>query len=882
MRFKQFKAASLIFLAAVLAACGGGGGSGNDSGFNPPAARATATASQTSIPAASSTDISVRITEGSGAAVRDGVVVTGSVSPASVGRVFGLTAAGALTSESTATTVGGNANFRFVGASPGTATVTFSAQDPNTTGRIITTSVTVNVTPGLPRLSIEATRTTLPVNAANVPIFWGTPYMAEVTITVRDQFGNLVNKENGVTVAVNPVGQTGGYSTLDDPETEENEFFIRMGAGPVDVIAGKATIFLHSLNFAGTTTLTVTYDSCVCDGGDGNVYTASQVFTIASGQGPMPAEVNIAGPRQPVYVATSGGNSNGQFELRVVDAIGQSVPDPVAGNVAWNNVRIEIVGDDLGARLSGVNAAGQTVTGNAISVRTFNGIGSVTVFGATRPGLLQFRVSADRADNNVDNGLQEAIHATASVVIGDGVLFDVQLTTPRVNVLFVNPTGDDVETGIIEIDEDNELEIPLQPDGTYSRTISVIATDRLGNPVLPGTVINFGLIDEPQVSGISDFVVRGNDGRPQVGATHFTAPSGSFSGIGPGDTLVVFGKRESGLPFGLTPPPHGYRDLESARQVSQVLSQNSLNVTRRFNHNDDTGVSLPVPVGGLLPYVIGRATDGNIVATATTNELGVATTLMTYPVSRLGKYVVIWAQGNGDVVAGSPETVTDAEVAFFAGLAPARTFAIPGNIPANTTADVTVCVVDALRMGLANVGISGEFVNLDGQGSIQFLGGGPLPHLTGDDGCVIARVTTSGVLQGNPSVHFFGAGPPAVVNIVRGTLVLQARPTLMFGSGTITLRLISATGQPLSGYQLVGSCEAAAPTMLTITEGPGTTNASGETTVSVTAFELNRAGSAGSGTCTFSTADGSATATVQFQGIDMCTINLSPPHPDCP
>jgi hypothetical protein len=875
MSLMHIKTACLLAAVALLTACGGGGGSGNSSGFNPPGFNASASAQATSIPSGSTTDISVRITEPNGTPIRDGVVVSASVNPSSVGTIVGITAGGA-TQSPTSPTVAGNANFRFTGDAPGTATVTFSATDPNAPARTISTSITITVTQGQPRLSIQPERTTLPINAFNVDPFLGSPYMTEVTIIVRDATGNPVNLPDGVQVSVNPVGATGGFTTLDDPETTDiNEFLQRMGQAPVDVVAGRATIFLHSLNFSGTTTLTVSHT-----GADGRTFEATQVFTIVSTLPRLPAQVIVNPPNLPLYVVDSGGNSSAQIELIVLDGTSQPVPDPVAGNAAFNNVRVEILGDALGARLTGINAAGQSVSGTSIVVRTFNGISGVSLSGATRPGQILLRATSDRADNNVDNGISDPVFGQRSLVISDGVLFDLQITNPFVNALFVNPVDPDVD---VDVDDNG---IPREPDGTYSLTISAIATDRQGNPVLPGTVINFGLIDEPQEIGLGDFLISGNDGRPQVGGINFTAPGGQFmtagGGAGPGDTLVVFGKRESQLPFGLTPPPHGYRDLESARLVARINSQTSLDVTRRFNFNDDTGVSVPVPAPGLLPYVIGRATDGNITASGVTDERGVVSVQMNYPVSRLGKVVVIWAQGNGDIVAGSPETVTDAQTMQFYGLAPAELFVSPSQIPANTSAIVQACVLDAARSPISGVRISASFADFQGTGSITFLGSGPMPNLTGANGCVNARITTAGVGEGNPRVVFSGAGDTAEVQILRGTLVLQAVPSVIFGSSTVTLTLLDAGGVPQPGYQITGSCTATAPTTLTITAGPGVTNAAGQTTVSISATELNRIGSAGSGQCVFQTVDGSATATVVAQGIDVCTLGTSPRPPGCP
>src|SRR5690606_7732592 len=124
--------------------------------------------------------------------------------------------------------------------------------------------------------------------------------------------------------------------------------------------------------------------------------------------------------------------------------------------------------------------------------------------------------------------------------------------------------------------------------------VAIVATDRLGNPVLPGTTITFGLIDEPQQFGVGDFFLSGLDGNPQEGGTNFTAPGGAFltagGGAGPGDALVLFGEDLI-----------GNRDHESARRIVSVNSQTSLTVKRRFNHNDTTGSV--VNSGPVLPYV---------------------------------------------------------------------------------------------------------------------------------------------------------------------------------------------------------------------------------------------------------------------------------------
>ena len=858
----SMKSLILLSLAAILTACGGGGGAGNDSGFNPPGINISATASNTSIGINSSTDVTVRMAQVSGAPIANGTLVSASVSPAGIGNISSLTTAGSTTSP----TSGGNATFRFQsGGQTGNATLSFSAQDPTTPGRTASTTLVIAITgssTGDSRLTISPVRTSLPVNAFNVAPFLGSPYLAEVTITVRTASGQAVNLPDGIQVSVNPVGATGGFSTLDDGTTTAvNEFLVRLGQGPVDVVAGRATIFVHSLNFAGATTLTVTFR----DPETGQAVTTTQTFTIGAITPALPADV-ILSPQlgRPVYVQGAGGNTTTQLEVRVNDANGQPVPDPVSGNTSFNNVRLELLGENAGERLSGLNAQGQNASGTTISVRTTNGIAGVIFTSGTRVGTVVVRATADRADNNVDNGISDPVVTERSVVVSDGRLFNIEITQPIANALTINP----VNPGVTP----TPGTIPGSPDGSYSVTVAIIATDRLGNPVVPGTVIKFGLIDEPQAGGV--FLIAGNDGNPQEAGTLFTAVTGRFrsagGGAGPGDALVIFGKE---VP--------GNRDLESARVIATVNSETSLTVQRRFNRNDDTGSI--VDFGGVLPYVIGRATSATIVADGLTNEFGVARTTMTYPVSRLGRRVIVWAQGDGDIIGGVPETVADVDILSFAGVGPLTLVVSPSTIPANTTSLVSACVSDALGSPIQGVSIGFGFEGLSGSGSVDGTpNSGFLGNLTGPDGCAIARVVTSGVSVNGGTLVFTAGGERAEVDIVRGDLVLQARPSVITSTSTLVrLTLLNGNGEPQGGYQIVGECTGTNGTIVALSNGPGITNANGETTVQVTATNLDQVNQAGGGRCTFQTVDGSATTTVEIIGQDICDQGFSPPPDGC-
>lgn len=223
-------------------------------------------------------------------------------------------------------------------------------------------------------------------------------------------------------------------------------------------------------------------------------------------------------------------------------------------------------------------------------------------------------------------------------------------------------------------------------------------------------------------------------------------------------------------------------------------------------------------------------------------------------------------------------------------MAPLRLIATPEKIPGNTNTSVLVCVLDATGNPVRGVRIGFSFVGLQtGTGSVdgQSLAG-VLTNPTGVDGCSVASVTTSGILAApgggqGPRIVFNAGGASDDVEIVVGNLVLQAFPGGFFagcGSRQIRLRLTNSSGAPVSGVQLVGSCQASGGTLYILIP-PGITDANGETTATVYMC-LDGIGSAGSGTCTFSTPTGTPSTVVTFQGVDICTLGFSPPPAGCP
>ncbi len=703
--------------------------------------------------------------------------------------------------------------------------------------------------PASGKISIVAETQELPLNSLGALPDPGGPFTTEVTITLRNHDGTLINAATTVNVSINPVS-VATFSTLDDPSTDDiNEILQRWGQAPVDVVAGQATVFVTSYKSAGTATLTVTSP----DVNGLAIQSASMDFTVGNVAAPTPANISASSQYPGVYLANSGGRSSTLLTAVVTDAGNQTVPDSDAANVQF-----EVVGDSSNGSLTGDSGNGQK-----IQVHTTKGVAHGSFKAGTVQGPVTVKVTADAADNNVSNGISDPVTATLTVVVSDGQLYSLEITSPafasKLPGITVNslPVSDDTEPA-----SGSTSLIPPNPDATLSLTVSALATDRQGNPVLPGTAIRFGSVDEPvapfdQSGGGNYFQISGTDGNPKEGGTLFTAPTGHFTtaggGAGPGDALVVFGKAVQ-----------GNANLESALTVSQINGPGSLNTTSSFNMNDTTGSS--VDYGAVLPYLIGRSMHGNITATADTNDVGVASAKLTYTVNSVGHAAAIWAQGAG------ADRVTDALTLTYPGVAPATLIAYPSPIPGNTTTNVTVCLSDALGIPLRGYPISFAFQLNGGTGSVDGVAtGGIMNHYTGADGCTTGQVKTSGVPASSGdgdsgSLMFSAAGATAEVKIKVQVAFLQASPSPVCsadGDDTatpsvpadpayVTVKAFTTGGGPASGVNITASCSDGA----TVTPSSGVTSGAGTVGFQIVAPDNV------SSTCTYTADNGMTTTSI--------------------
>lgn len=741
-------------------------------------------------------------------------------------------------------------------------------------------------------ITLSATRTELPVNDVGYqPIEYGNPTQAEVTITFRHADGSLVTGQD-VHVSIAPVNVAALSCLVDGNECEDgNQLY---GSVVIPGINGQASIFVNSRLQAGTATMTVS----ATDPNTAATVSASLRFTVTSGVGTTPASIQLNASPAGIYMPGSSGNTNSVISAVVRDGAGQLVPDPAGGNSGADNLVFEIVGDSGGAKLS-ANSVGGPVSGNRVTTHTVNGRATVSFQSGTVQGPIQVRATADRADNDVSNGVTDPFSVTTSVIVSDGKLYSLELTSPlfapRLPGIEINQLP---VSGEVAPPNDGDDIIPPNPDATLSLHVTALAMDRQGNPVIPGTPVRFGLVDTPvtpydlEDGTGNQFAISGTDGNPREGGTLFTAPSGRFAsaggGAGPGDALLVFGNAVA-----------GNADLQNAATVTTINSNTSLNVDRSFNLNNTTGSSQDY--GSVLPYLIGRAAHGNITNGGMTDELGRVHGRMTYTVNTVGHAAAIWVQGEGtDPVSNGSRQVSDAVTLTYPGVAPATLVASPNPILGNSEQTVTVCIADALGIRLRGFPVDFQFRGLSGTGTVDGISGhGTINRRTGADGCADATVVTSGLPEseadGNSGqITFAAAGAESTIDIVVEVAVLQASPASVSVpqtgiSGNITLRALAADGTPVPGAVITGTCTASGGDGASISPASftGTTGADGRTVHPYRAEDFVKLGSnpisdppqVGNGECTYTSAS-NRSVTVPFMGV-ASNCSFSPLPPEC-
>lgn len=891
---------SILAASLIVVACGGSSSGSFDEGGS---ASLSITAEENEVPAnpqnfAPNPDadytvqVNVRFTRANGSSVSDGTQVSLSSSNSARGTVSPVSDPDDNGGSATTGTSGGVARFLFT-SGPETGGVTLSASGSNPSG-----SGSVNATFEMTvvesdddegRLSVSGSET-MPANTQGVGIFLGSPFINELTVRYRGPDGNAGQVADGeVGVAVSPVSR-GAFSTLDDPETDDvNEFLQLMGSGPVNMTAGVATVFVHSFDEPGPLTVSVSGQ----DATSGENFSTEFVIEIEDGAANfLPSQIDFMVSNDPVYIQGSGGATSKAITLNVLDSGNNPVPDPEGHGAEFNNVHLELdAPEGSGARLSGTGADG-SVSGTEIDVRTVNGIANFSLDAGSETGSHRIIATVDRADNNVDNDLNDPLTAERTVEVGDGRLASIEVVSPNMEAIRENfATFIDTDLGP---ETDPETGLLIVPDGTYSLTVTALATDGAGNPVIPGTTINFGKIDAPLASESPQyFVFSGFEGDPEEAGHIFTAAdaaegflddsSAPDEAVEPGDTLAMFGKS---VP--------GNREHEAARTIDDVIDDETVTVSQAFNPNDGSGAI--VDDGPAIPWVIGRSQVGVVESSGAVNTQGRVSVELTYPTDEIGRPLVLWSQGSR-AEESTTKSVAEIEAIAFPGMRPLLLTADPSSVQGNSVAEIRLCLQDALGARVNNARIRGVISAGPASGSLD---GEPMPALTelatGSDGpgCVLTELETSDMVPDGDEaeVHFTFGDAEAFVTVVApesGRLLVQPSratdPTINIHSVAILLTLLDGSDNPIAGAALTGTCDGGGGT-LELETPPGSTDENGEAVATVL-MGMSACGDGSgedfprTGQCEFTTSSGTPVGYFTAVGNDLSLFGGSPsPCPD--
>ncbi len=302
-------------------------------------------------------------------------------------------------------------------------------------------------------ITLRADRTNLPLNIAGEGPMIGGRYTTTLFVEAKDSLGNPIQGGEDVFFSCNIVAglDAGALYYLDgDPEHETTEviddvevtFPNAYRAVTLETNAGSASFHLHAANIVDTVVVRCT----VTEAGSGIQRSAQVSIQIG---GPPSGKVSqiVFDTISPnlLFVQGMNGETQVQIQANVVDEAGQVV-NPATGA---NDMQVRIVpllsstADD-DATLRGVNAAGQAVAGSSLHIRSINGKAQFALVSGNNPGGILIEAISDRSDNNVGNGIGEAVFNWASVTVVDVV----PSTQPNDDTLAITTTslGDATES----------------------------------------------------------------------------------------------------------------------------------------------------------------------------------------------------------------------------------------------------------------------------------------------------------------------------------------------------------------------------------------------------------------------------------------------------
>lgn len=326
---------------------------------------------------------------------------------------------------------------------------------------------------------------------------------------------------------------------------------------------------------------------------------------------PVPASLSISASERAIYVSGVGQMESSTITVRLLTSNGGPAQDAPAG---INNVRLSFVTQPNGGEfLLGTQASGQLVqNAKTLEAATTNGVATFTLNSGRLPGVVELMAEAL---DNTGASYSPALQTQASVLsIASG---------PAHSIVFSYPVLDAIQD---------------MGNGSYRREGGLLVTDRYGNPVADGTVINLGVIDSvllsnraPQINyGFTSTVIDGRAATAANSALLTDLSNALFRSavITRNNTSRYIEAQDRVLLFNA-------QAQDKSRFVSAVPEQaSSLTVNKAYQH---TETQLQYVIGASLLGTQVAGTDPNkadLVSGQAVTKDGAASFYLTYPANR--------------------------------------------------------------------------------------------------------------------------------------------------------------------------------------------------------------------------------------------------------
>jgi hypothetical protein len=288
-------------------------------------------------------------------------------------------------------------------------------------------------------ISLKADTTVLPINLANEGPGIGAYARYTTVLHIQAMEGNKPILDGKEIFACNLSGglKSGALYYLDGKD--EHMVEVDDGKGgkikvpgayrniTLDSNAGGASFHFHAGDEAGP----VQIRCAVTNPADKQVSSAIVNITVGANTGQVASVVGtIQAPR---YLGTQGNKQNLPTSVGVSVDVKDDANQPIP-NSANANVEVSIIpfGASAGARL--LSGSQQ---GSAVKVKTINGIGQFAVSSGPSSGVILLQLTGDRADNDVTNGIQDAVKQLRVVTVHQfvGGLSDLSIRDTELSVV---------------------------------------------------------------------------------------------------------------------------------------------------------------------------------------------------------------------------------------------------------------------------------------------------------------------------------------------------------------------------------------------------------------------------------------------------------------